>query len=203
MFSIRLIEPTDCAGVLEVYRPYVERTAYTFEYVVPTIDEFADKIQTITSKYPWLVAEHNGKIIGYAYGSTHRARTAYQWSPESTIYVAEDFHGSGIARILYEALLSILKLQGFYNVYAGVLMSNEKSVKFHKALGFYEVGIFRNIGYKLGAWHNNLWLQLHLAEHTQEPPYPKAFLEMMNTPEVKSIMEVADKTLKAIQYSDK
>jgi phosphinothricin acetyltransferase len=201
MFTIRLIKPSDCAAVLEVYRPYVEKTAYTFEYVPPTIAEFQEKIESITTKYPWLVAEYNGKIIGYAYGSTHRARTAYQWSPEATIYVAEVFHGSGIARILYETLFAILKLQGFFNVYAGVLMSNEKSVKFHQRLGFYAVGIFRNIGYKLGAWHSNLWLQLHLDEHIDEPPYPKAFPEILNTPEVKSIMEAANNSMKSIQYS--
>jgi L-amino acid N-acyltransferase YncA len=195
MFTTRLIEPTDCAAVLAVYKPYVEKTAYTFEYVVPTMEEFADKIQMITGKYPWLVGEYKGKIIGYAYGSTHRARTAYQWSPEATIYVSEEFHGSGIARILYKTLFDLLRMQGFYNVYAGVLMSNDKSVGFHKAMGFYEVGIFKHIGYKLGAWHDNLWLQLHLAEHIHEPAFPKAFPEIEDSVEVADVIANANRAL--------
>lgn len=200
MFTIREIKLSDCEAVLEVYRPYVENTAYTFEYAVPTHEQFLDKIKTITAQYPWLVCEYNGKIIGYAYGSTHRARTAYQWSPESTVYIAEEFHGLGLARILYEALFDILRLQGFKNVYAGVLMTNENSVKMHLALGFYEIGIFRKVGYKLGKWHDNLWLQLHLSAHIEEPPAPVAIDEVRGERVFAEILYEANIKAMKIQY---
>jgi L-amino acid N-acyltransferase YncA len=194
-FTVRLITPTDCEAALEVYRPYVEKTAYTFEYVVPTIEQFTEKIKKITAQYPWLVCEYKGRIIGYAYGSTHRDRTAYQWSPESTVYIAEDFHRLGIARILYEALFDMLKLQGFYNVYAGVLVTNESSCRFHESMGFYEVGLFKRVGYKLGKWHDNMWYQLHLSEHISEPPTPKVVGEVMNTQAFKEIIEKANEKI--------
>jgi L-amino acid N-acyltransferase YncA len=201
MFTIREITLADAAEALEVYRPYVEKTAYTFEYVPPTVEQFTEKIKTITAQYPWLVCEYNGKIVGYAYGSTHRARTAYQWSPESTIYISEDFHGLGIARILYEALFDVLRMQGFKNVYAGVLMTNENSCKMHLALGFYEIGVFRRVGYKLGKWHDNLWLQLHLAEHIDEPPTPVVVSEIRNTAKFAEIVEEANERAMKINYT--
>lgn len=202
MFHIRLIESTDYLAVLEVYKPYVEKTAYTFEYVPPTPEEFLKKIVTITSKYPWLVCEYNGKIVGYSYGSTHRDRTAYQWSPESTIYVDENYHGSGISGILYEALFEMLKLQGFFNVYAGVLLSNEKSCRFHERMGFHQIGIFKNIGYKLGSWHSNMWYELHLSEHIHEPPFPKWVGDIKDMPEFRAIIERANIEARSISHSN-
>ena len=198
MFTVRLITLNDCEAALDVYRPYVEKTAFTFEYVPPTGEQFREKIKKITAQYPWLVCEYNGKLVGYAYGSTHRDRTAYQWSPESTIYIAEDFHGLGIARILYEALFEMLKLQGFYNVYAGVLVTNENSCKFHVAMGFYEVGLFKRVGYKLGQWHDNMWYQLHLGEHIAEPPTPKVVGMFINTAEFKNILDKANEQIQDI-----
>lgn len=198
MFSIRLITLNDTKAALDVYTPYVEKTSYTFEYVPPTIEQFTEKIKKITAQYPWLVCEYNGKIVGYAYGSTHRDRTAYQWSPESTVYVAEDFHRLGIARILYEALFEMLKLQGFHNVYAGVLSTNEGSRKLHTSMGFYEVGLFNRVGYKLGQWHDNMWYQLHLGEPVLEPHTPKVVTEFINTQAFNDILDKANKQVRKI-----
>ncbi len=131
-FEIRLITENDIASALEVYRPYVLNTAITFEYEVPTIEEFTQKMNTIIPEYPWLVCVHKDEVIGYAYGSKHRYRTAYQWSPESTVYLDGRFHGQGIARVLYETLFELLKLQGYINVYAGV--GKERS--FSRGIGF-------------------------------------------------------------------
>src|SRR5688572_24270183 len=97
-YTIRLISPNDAAAALAVYAPYVRNTAITFEYDVPTVADFKKKIEKITAQYPWLVCACEGEIIGYAYGSMHRDRTAYQWSPEATVYMSELHHRKGIAR---------------------------------------------------------------------------------------------------------
>jgi len=195
-YTIRFITADDAAAALEVYAPYVLSTAISFEYEVPSVADFRDKIEKITAQYPWLVCTCGGEIIGYAYGSTHRERKGYQWSPESTVYMKEDHHRKGIARVLYSALFEMLKLQGYYSVYAGVLSTNMKSVAFHKAAGFEEIGLFRNIGYKLGEWHSNLWLQYSLRDHLlEEPGTPVSVCELMHTESFKKIMAEANRGL--------
>jgi len=191
-YSIRLITENDADEVLSVYRYYTDNTAVSFEYEAPTKDEYIQRIITNTEKYPWLVCLHNNKIIGFAYASTHRYRAAYQWSPESTIYFAPDFHTKGIGRIIYETLFLLLKLQGYYNLFAGVTLPNEKSVGFHRALGFKEVGIFKNIGYKHGNWHHTHWFQIDLAEHILNPPIPRKLNEVVATPEFQSILATSN-----------
>lgn len=195
MFEIRLINTSDAAAALAVYAPYVLNTAISFEYDVPSLDDFKKKIEKISSQYPWLVCEYNGQIVGYAYGSTHRDRTGYQWSPESTVYLDEQYHRRGIARVLYETLFKLLKMQGYYSIYAGILSSNVKSVEFHRALGFEEIGLFKNIGYKLGEWHSNLWMQYFLQEHIAEPSMPIPFTAMTGTIELGNILNEANKKM--------
>lgn len=180
-YSIRLITEKDVNEVLSIYKYYVDNTIVSFEYIAPSPEEYLQRIKTNTEKYPWLVCLHKNEIIGYAYGSTHRYRTAYQWSPESTIYLAPGFHSKGIGRMLYETLFSLLTLQGYYNVFAGVALPNEKSVGFHQALGFEEIGIFKNIGYKHGNWHHTHWFQLMLNEHQTNPTTPKKMKEVISS----------------------
>jgi L-amino acid N-acyltransferase YncA len=175
---LRLIQLSDAAAVLEIYAHYVKNTYVTFDYEVPALEEFKHKIETITEKYPWLVYEENTKILGYAYGSTHRAKIAYQWSPEATIYLNKDYSGRGIGRLLYSTLFTLLRSQGFYNVFAGISMPNPQSELFHKSLGFTELGIFKNIGYKSGAWHDTLWLQLELKKPAFNPSPPLTPLQV-------------------------
>ncbi len=194
-FTIRLIDKYDTAAALGIYKPYVENTAITFDYDTPSIAGFSEKIDTITAEYPWLVCMHGDEMAGYAYASRHRAKTAYQWSPESTIYLAPEFYGKGIAKALYSTLFSLLRLQGYFNVYAGVTIPNEKSERFHKAMGFEELGIFTKIGFKLGRWHDTKWLQLHLAEHIDNPALPAPIAEVRNTDEFNKIMEEANRLL--------
>ena len=187
-FVIRLINPDDARSTLEVYRPYVESTAISFEYDVPSLEEWKKRIENISTEYPWLVCEHDQEIIGYAYGSKHRYRTAYSWSAESTVYVEERFHRKGVARILYETLFALLRLQGYVNVYAGVTVPNPKSEAFHLSMGFYEVGTFRNIGFKHGAWHDTRWFQLHLVDHPEPPERLRTILEIIDTLEFTAIL---------------
>jgi L-amino acid N-acyltransferase YncA len=191
-FEIRLINETDTQAVLDIYKYYVDHTIISFEYEVPTNEEYIERIKTNTDKYSWLVCLCNNKIVGFAYGSAHRCRTAYQWSPESTIYLAPDFQTKGIGRILYETLFSLLKVQGYYNVFAGVALPNEKSIGFHKALGFEEIGIFKKIGYKHGNWHDTHWFQLHLTEHIFNPTTPKKLHEVVSCSVFQTILTAAN-----------
>jgi L-amino acid N-acyltransferase YncA len=196
-FNIRLINLNDAQATLEIYRPYVEKTIISFEYDAPDMEEWEKRIRTITAEYPWLVCEHNGEVIGYAYASKHRYRTAYSWAVESTIYLSEKFHHKGVAAILYEALFQLLWLQGYVNVYAGVTVPNIKSEKFHLSSGFYDVGYFKKIGFKFGAWHDTRWFQRHLAEHPDNPMKPKIPAEIINTPAFKKTLEDANTKLAA------
>jgi L-amino acid N-acyltransferase YncA len=194
-FSIRLIRDSDATAVLNIYKPYVLDTAISFEYDPPSELEFLQRIKTIASEYPWLVCLEGEKILGYAYASRHRARTAYDWSAESTVYMLADQQRKGFARILYETVFEILRLQGYFNVYAGITLPNEKSVGFHRALGFNEIGTYKNIGYKLGHWHDTYWMQLSLAEHIHDPSFPKKMNEISGTVVFESILKKANEKL--------
>jgi L-amino acid N-acyltransferase YncA len=173
---IRPVQPEDTEAVLAIYKPYIESTATTFETAVPSVTEFAVRIKLNTEKYPWLVADDNGKMIGYAYASKHREREAYQWSVESSVYVLENYHHTGIAKELYSKLFDILQQCGYVNVYAGITLPNPKSYSFHSKMGFEPVGVYKNIGYKLGKWHDVAWLAKTINRHSDHPAIPKKFV---------------------------
>lgn len=170
--EIRPIHINDAAAVLSIYAPYVAETAISFESSVPTIPEIEERIETYTQKYPWLAAEEDGRIVGYAYASKHRDRDAYQWCVESSVYIERHYHGRGIAYALYTELFDRLTRMGFVNVYAGITQPNERSNKLHLKMGFEPVGVYKNIGYKLGQWHDVLWLVKTINEHVPHPQKP-------------------------------
>lgn len=169
MTTIRLARPTDAAGILTIYAPYIANTSFTFETEVPTESEFANRIVSYLVNWPWLVCEVDGQLTGYAYASSYRERVAYQWSVECSVYVHDDHHRSGIARALYTALFSILKKQGYRNVYAVINLPNERSVAFHESMGFRWFATYDQVGYKLGQWKNVGWWRLIINEFDQEP----------------------------------
>ncbi len=195
-FSIRLITENDAHEVLEIYKPYVINSIISFEYEAPSLDEFLQRIQNNISEYPWLVCLDDNKIIGYAYASKHRYRIAYQWSCESTVYLLAEYHRKGIAGILYKTLFSLLRLQGFFNVYAGVSLPNEKSVGFHQSFGFKKVGTYKKVGYKFGKWHDVEWLQFQLQRHIVSPTMPKTIGSVVDTEKCRQILEKANKSIK-------
>jgi L-amino acid N-acyltransferase YncA len=170
---IRPVQIPDAEAVLNIYSPYIESTATTFETTVPTVEDFAARIRINTEKYPWLVAEDEGKVIGYAYASKHREREAYQWCVECSVYVSEDYHRKGIAKELYSKLFDILEQCGYVNIYAGITLPNPKSHSFHSKMGFEAIGIYKNIGYKLGRWHDVAWLVKTINPHRNDPPAPR------------------------------
>ncbi len=142
-----------------IYIPFVVNTPVSFELVPPTEQEMRQRIEQTLQTHPWLVCEEQGEILGYAYASQHRTRQAYQWSVDVSAYVHEQWHGKGIGKALYTSLFALLRLQGFYNVYAGIALPNPASVALHEAMGMSQVGIYPQVGYKLGEWHDVGWWQ--------------------------------------------
>ncbi len=157
--TIRSAVEADAAALLAIYRPFVESTAVSFETVVPTVEEFADRIAKALTGWQWLVAERDGQCIGYAYGSSHRQRQAYRWSVEVSAYVHPNHHRRGVGRALYLRLLEELAQKGFCNAYAGTTLPNEGSVALHRGVGFEFIGVFKAVGRKFGTWHDVAWFQ--------------------------------------------
>ncbi len=172
---IRLADPErDAGAVAAIYRPAVEGTVATFEEVPPDAAEFAERIRSTQAWTPWLVAEDvaSREVVGYAYASRHRERAGYRWSVDVSAYIAPGHRGLGIGRLLYDALLPILRRQGFVNVYAGIAPPNPASVALHRAIGMRRIGIYEQVGYKFGAWHDVAWYGMRLVDPPAEPSEP-------------------------------
>ena len=177
---IRFATEADIPAILDIYGPYVLNTCYSFEYTVPTLEEFTQRFREITQQFPWLVWEEKGKVLGYAYGSAPFSRAAYQWSAESSIYLAPQAQGKGIGRKLYEALEEIMKTQGYRKTYAIITTANEASLAFHKAVGFRFVANMPECGYKLGQLHGITWLEKILNFDSVLTQFPKSVREVVN-----------------------
>ena len=165
---LRMAEEADGAELLSIYRQYID-TPVTFEYTLPTRQEFETRIREITSQYPYLLWEDAGKAIGYAYAHRQMGREAYQWNAELSIYLDPSFTSRGLGKKLYLALMALLKKQGVRTVYGGVTIPNEKSERLHRGLGFGCLGIYHHTGYKCGAWHDVAWFEKGIAPYTLEP----------------------------------
>jgi len=160
--NIRLARPSDAATLLAIYAPYVENTAITFEYEVPTIEDFANRIEKTLEKYPYLVAEEDGLILGYAYASTYYARAAYDWAVELSVYASQDARGKGVGSKLYDELEDLLDQMGYVHFLACISQPNEASLALHRKRGYQQVAHFPKIGYKFNRWHDIVWLQKSL-----------------------------------------
>jgi L-amino acid N-acyltransferase YncA len=194
--KIRLAKEHDSEALLEIYGPFIKNTAVTFEYEVPTDIEFGKRIKSVLERHPWLVCEIDGEVIGYAYASKHRERAAYQWSVDVTVYIRPEYHRKCIATALYTALTGLLKLQGYYNAYAGIALPNVKSVGFHESFGFKPIGIYHNVGYKLDKWHDVGWFALNISECSKPPEPPKTINQIKDTKEYEQIVENAVQIIK-------
>ena len=162
----------DAEAILEIYSLYIEKTAITFELETPTLADFKTRMTGIMAKFPYLVLEENGKILGYAYASTFKERLAYRWSVESTIYLHEKAIGLGLGKILYTELLRQLKDMNILNVIGVIALPNEESVQLHEKMGFVESGIFTQVGFKLGKWWDVGFWQLSW-DKPKNPPEVK------------------------------
>jgi L-amino acid N-acyltransferase YncA len=167
----------DGGACLAIYAPYVAHSSASFEEAVPTAAQFATRIAETSARYPWLVLEDDGRVIGYAHATQHRARAAYRWAVDVGIYIDSAHRRRGAGRQLYEALFGLLRRQQLRIACAGVALPNDASVGLHRALGFEHVGTFRAVGWKAGAWRDVSWWQLQLAPGGEDgddrpPPEP-------------------------------
>jgi phosphinothricin acetyltransferase len=161
---IRDATEDDAAAIAAIYAPYVLETAISFDESPPTPEEMAAKVATILASYPFIVFEDESQVVGYAYGSQHRAKPAYRWSVETTVYVDRQQHRRGIGRALYAVLLDLLARQGFHSAFAGIVPPNPGSVGLHEAMGFSYLGTFAEIGFKFGKLQDLGWWRLTLNE---------------------------------------
>lgn len=192
---IRVATPKDGAALLNIYKWYIENTAVTFETEVPSVEEFERRIENTLVRFPWLVCEIDGAVAGYAYASKHRERAAYQWSADLSIYVDAKFHRKHIATALYQVSVETLRLQGYYTAFAGVTTPNPKSEAFHADYGFDTVGVFENVGYKLGQWWGVKWFKYALTDYQKVPSTPKAFPEVAGTEIFEKILRDAEEII--------
>jgi phosphinothricin acetyltransferase len=179
---IRLATPEDAEQVRAVYAPYCH-TPISFEAEPPGVEEMRGRLAKVLALYPWLVCAEGGEVLGYAYATRHRERAAYRWSVDISVYVHQGRQRRGVGRALYTALLGVLPLQGYVNAYAGVTLPNPASVGLHEALGFQAVGVYRQVGFKCGAWHDVAWFQRPLQPRPGEPLPPKRLEEVQHTSE--------------------
>lgn len=171
----------DGAMCAAIYAPFVSSSAVSFEEEAPDAAAFAERIERTMRTHPWLVLEDAGRVIGFAYASQHRVRAAYRWAADVGIYVDSAHQGQGGGRRLYEALFDLMRRQNLRIACAGITLPNDASVGLHEALGFERVGVYRDIGYKAGAWHDVVWMQLALNPGGGDggpPPEPLAPLRM-------------------------
>lgn len=170
---VRVASAEDAGACAAIYVPYVEQTAITFELDPPTAQEMAARIAAASRMHAWLVLEDAGAVVGYAYGGVFNRRPAYRWACEVSVYLEMGRLRTGAGRALYEALLPRLAQRGYRKAIAGMTLPNESSVGLHLAMGFEPVGTYRDIGYKLGRWHDVAWMQAQLGDDLDPPPEPR------------------------------
>ena len=194
---IRLASRSDAEAIHRIYAPIVRDTHISFEQSAPSTSEIAARIEKTLTQHPWLVCELEGRLAGYAYASAFRARAAYQWTAETTVYVHADFQRRGIARALYGSLLAILREQGYRSAIGVIALPNEGSIRAHEAMGFRKVGVLRALGYKAGAWRDTGWWQLALRSPGAAPPPPRSIARLSQESQFKRLLQTGLKHIKA------
>ena len=184
MATIRLATTGDAPAIASIYAPYCESTVISFEETAPSAEEMARRIAAIGAMRPWIVlADNDGEVIGYAYASAHHERAAYRWSVSTAIYISRNHHRRGAGRTLYSTLFGLLRALGYRQATAGITLPNAASVGLHAAFGFAPVGVYRHIGYKMGAWHDVGWYQVEIQPGSERPADPRAIGQIVETPE--------------------
>ena len=179
--AIRMATPQDAAALAEIYAPNVEVKATSFELVPPDAPQMAERVAAVLARWPWLVIERDGDLLGYAYASAYAERAAYQWSVTVSAYVREGCHRRGLGRRLYTTLFEILRRQGACSAFAGITLPNPASVGLHTAMGFEPVGVYPRVGFKLDRWHDVIWLRrvLRPLDDGTPPPSLRPLAELL------------------------
>ncbi len=193
--TIRLATLDDAAQVQAVYAPYCY-TPISFELEPPSVEEMRGRLRKVLAQLPWLVCDDGGEVLGYAYAAGHRERAAYGWSVDTSVYIRQGRQRQGVGRALYTALLALLPLQGFVNAYAGVTLPNPASVGLHESMGFEPVGVYRDVGFKLGAWYDVVWYQRPLQARPLAPPPPRRLHEVLGLAEWESALHAGERLLR-------
>lgn len=189
--GVRAARADDADAIAAIYAPIVRDTPISFEVDPPSRDEMRRRITTIGAVTPWLVCTAGEQLAGYAYASGHRERAAYRWSVDVAVYVHEEARGHGVGTALYHALLAMLSLQGFHRAHAGITLPNAGSVRLHESAGFTPVGVYHEVGFKLGAWHDVGWWARDLAPAALSPGEPLRFAEIAHSEAVVSALASA------------
>lgn len=190
--AVRLAAEGDAEAITDIYTPIVERTHISFETTPPSVEEMARRVRATVERLPWLVCKFDGRVVGYAYASTHNDRPAYRWGVDVSAYVDERWRRRSVARGLYESLVALLRLQGLYTAYAVIALPNQPSVSFHEALGFERVGVYRRAGFKNGEWHDVGHWERSLQPHETPPEPPKPLGELRNTDAYRDALEAGE-----------
>ena len=187
MMKIRFAKESDALELLRIYNQYID-TTITFEYVLPSEEEFRRRIREFSEVYPYLVYEEDGKILGYAYAHRAFERAAFQWDAEVSIYLDKNVRGRGVGKTCYIVLLALLKEQGIITVYSLISTPNPRSEKLHFDMGFELIGVHKNTGYKAGKWCDISWYQLQLNPYSDNPVPIKSIHEL-DTQKTEEILE--------------
>lgn len=171
-YTLRPVSPGDARGILDVYAPFIENTTVTFEIEVPTQSQFAQRIEHVSSGYPWIVCLSGDRIVGYAYAARHAERAAYGFSANLSVYVDPEFSRRGLGRMLCREILDLSRKMGVCHMFSAVTVPNEPSFALHKALGFEQCGWFSRAGRKFGAWRDLAWFELELSDTPPEKLLP-------------------------------
>lgn len=172
---IRAADKADVPAILDIYAPYIRETAITFEYDVPELSEFQARFDRISRRYPWLVWEENGRVLGYAYADAAFSRAAYAWDADLSIYLDMDVRGRGVGGRLYDCLETLMRVYGYHNLYAIITGENLPSVRFHERRGYERLGTLKATGMKFGRWHDVHWYGLRLCPTETPERAPEAF----------------------------
>ena len=173
MMKIRFADAAqDAAALLDIYRPYIEKTAITFETAVPDVKAYEKRIADIAAQFPYLVLEKDGEIVGYAYAHRQAERAAFDWNAELSIYLKEGFAGRGVGRLLYALLEELLHMQGYVNFFGVITGSNAVSIAMHEKMGYRQIAVHEKTGWKFGTWHDTVWMHKRVREGAPQAIVP-------------------------------
>jgi phosphinothricin acetyltransferase len=192
---LRFAQPEDASGILAIYAPYCDSSTVSFETVAPTPAQMSQRIERITTQYPWIVGEIDGEVAGYVYAGQHRERAAYRWMVDAAVYISPNHRRRNLGTALYTALFAILREQGYFKAFAGITLPNAASVRLHESVGFRPIAVYRGVGYKMGQWLDVGWWQLDLQPEVENPAEPRPFGQMQ-TSDPKTWLTAAERLIR-------